>query len=97
MRKYKNQSNSASNGLVMRLLDYALTKFIIPFVILLMRVLAYAIITFIIPFVINIIKTKLGGQQPLLCTKCHRKLEVIDKANLYCRNCKIIKFDPDPY
>jgi hypothetical protein len=94
MGRYRNHSSSANNGLLMRLLGYALTKFIIPFVILIMRALAYAIITFIIPFVINLIKTKLGDQQRLLCTKCHRKLEVIDKGNLYCRNCKIIKFDP---
>ena len=97
MGRSKNYSSSANNGLLMRLLGYALTKFIIPFVILLMRVLVYTMITFIIPFVINIIKTKLGAQQRLLCTKCHGKLEVIDKGNLYCRNCKIIKFDPDPY
>ncbi|HLN35296.1 MAG TPA: hypothetical protein VK250_08480 [Nitrososphaeraceae archaeon] len=94
MGRYRNHSSSANNGLLMRLLGYALTKFIIPFVILIMRAIAYAIITFIIPFVINLIKTKLGDQQRLLCTKCHRKLEVIDKGNLYCRNCKIIKFDP---
>ena len=44
MGRSKNYSSSANNGLLMRLLGYALTKFIIPFVILLMRVLAYAII-----------------------------------------------------
>lgn len=94
MGRDRNYSSSSNNGLLMRLLGYALTAFIIPFVILLIRVLAYAIITFIIPFIINMIKTKLGDQH-LLCTKCRRKLQVIDKGNLYCRNCKIIKFDPN--
>ncbi len=97
MRRDRNYSSSANSGLLIRLLGYVLTTFIIPLIILLTRVLACALITFIIPFVINIIKTKLGNQQRLLCTKCHGKLEVIDKNNLYCRNCKIIKFEPDPY
>ena len=78
----------------MRLLDYALTTFIIPFVILLMKLLAYAIITFVIPFILNIIKKKLSDQQRLLCNKCHGKLQVIDKeGNLYCKNCRMIKMD----
>ena len=59
-----------------------------------MRILAYAIISFVIPFVISMIKKRLADQQRLVCTKCHRKLEVIDKeGNLYCKNCKIIKMD----
>ncbi len=53
----------------------------------------YAIITLVIPFLINMIKKKLGDQQRLLCNKCNGKLEVIDKGNLYCKNCKIIKMD----
>jgi cobalamin biosynthesis protein CobD/CbiB len=93
MGRYRNYSSSGNNGLLMRLLGYALTTFIIPFVILLMRILAYALITFVIPFVINMIKNKLSNQQRLLCNKCHGKLEVIDKGNFYCKNCKIIKFD----
>ena len=95
MKGYRNNSKSGNNnGLLMRLLDYALTTFVIPFVILLMRLLAYAIITFVIPFILNIIKKKLGDQQRLLCNKCHGKLEVIDKeGNLYCKNCKMIKMD----
>ncbi|HEX2408698.1 MAG TPA: hypothetical protein VHJ38_15965 [Nitrososphaeraceae archaeon] len=93
MGRYRNYSSSGNNGLLMRLLGYALTTFIIPFVILLMRILAYALITFVIPFVINMIKNKISNQQRLLCNKCHGKLEVIDKGNFYCKNCKIIKFD----
>jgi hypothetical protein len=63
---------------------------------LLLRLLGYAFTTFIIPFIINMIRKKLDNQQHLLCDKCHRKLEVIDKEgnnNLYCKNCKRIKFD----
>ena len=93
MGRYRNYSRSGNNSLLMRLLAYALTTFIIPFVILLIRVLVYALITFVIPFVINMIKNKLINQQRLLCDKCHGKLEVIDKGNFYCKNCKIIKFD----
>jgi hypothetical protein len=97
MGRYRNNPRSSSNnnnGLLTRLLGYALTTFIIPFVILLMRILAYAIITFVIPFIINIIRKKLGDQQRLLCNKCHGKLEVIDKeGNLYCKNCRMIKMD----
>jgi hypothetical protein len=63
---------------------------------LLLRLLGYAFTTFIIPFIINMIRKKLDNQQHLLCDKCHGKLEVIDKEgnnNLYCKNCKTIKFD----
>ncbi len=74
MKKYRNYSRSGNNSLLMRLLAYALT-------------------TFIIPFVINMVRNKLNDQQLLLCDKCHRKLEVIDKGNFYCKSCKIIKFD----
>jgi hypothetical protein len=78
----------------MRLLDYALTTFVIPFVILLMRILAYAIITCVILFILNMIRKKLNDQQRLLCNKCHGKLKVIDKeGNLYCKNCRMIKMD----
>ena len=91
MVRYRNYSKS-SNGLLI-LLAYAIITFVIPFFILLMRLLAYAIITFVIPFLINMIKKKLGDQQRLLCNKCNGKLEVIDKGNLYCKNCKIIKMD----
>jgi hypothetical protein len=95
MGRYKNNPRSGDNGILMRLFNYALNTFIIPFVILLMKVLAYAIVTFIIPFVVKMIRKKLGDQQRLSCNKCHGKLQVIDKGNLYCKNCKIIKFDPD--
>jgi hypothetical protein len=64
---------------------------------LLLRLLGYAFTTFIIPFIINMIRKKPNNQQHLLCDKCHGKLvEVIDKEgnnNLYCKNCKTIKFD----
>ena len=63
---------------------------------ILIRLLGYAFTTFIIPFIINMIRKKLDDQQHLLCDKCHGKLEVIDKEgnnNLYCKNCKTIKFD----
>ena len=55
MRKYRN-SSKLNNGLLKRLISYALTTFVIPFVILLMRILAYAIISFVIPFVISMMK-----------------------------------------
>jgi len=96
MGRYRNnpRSDSNNNGLLMRLLGYALTTFVIPFVILLMRILAYAITTFVIPFILNMIRKKLSDQQRLLCNKCHGKLQVIDKeGNLYCKNCKMIKID----
>ena len=93
MGRYRNYSSSGNNGLIMRLLGYAFTTFIIPFVILLIRILAYALITFIILLVINMIKNKISNKQRLLCNKCHGKLDVIDKSNFYCKNCKIIKFD----
>ena len=87
MKRYRNNPKSGNNnGKLMRLLDYALTTFIIPFVILLMKLLAYAIITFVIPFILNMIRKKLSDQQRILCNKCHGKLEVIDKeCNLYCK------------
>lgn len=96
MGRYRNnpRSGSNNNGMLIRLLSYALTTFVIPFVILLMRLLAYAIITFVIPFILNMLRKKLSEQQRLLCNKCHGKLEVIDKeGNLYCKNCRMIKMD----
>ena len=95
MRRYRNNPKSGNSGLLMRLLSYALNTFIIPFVILLMKLLAYAIVTFVIPFVIKMIRKKIGDQQRLSCNKCHGKLQVIDKGNFYCKNCRIIKFDRD--
>jgi hypothetical protein len=94
MKQYRNNSTSGNNGLLMRLLSYVLTTFVLPFVILLMKLLAYAIITFVIPFILNMIRKKLIDQQRLLCNKCHGKLEVIDReGNLYCKNCRMIKMD----
>ena len=95
MRRYRNNRKTGNNSLLMRLLGYALNTFIIPFVILLMRLLAYVIVTFVIPFVIKRIRKKVGDQQRLSCNKCHGKLQIVDKGNFYCKNCKIIKFDPD--
>ena len=92
MRKYSNTTRQG-NGLLVRIIGYAFTAFIIPFVLLLLRLIAYAVITFIVPFIIYLIRRKLGDQQRLLCNKCHGKLEVVDKGNFYCKNCKIIKFD----
>jgi len=94
MGKYRNNNNNNNNSLVMQLLSYALTTFIIPLVFLMLRILTYAIITFVIPFILNMIRKKLSDQQRLLCNKCHGKLQVIDKeGNLYCKNCKMIKMD----
>lgn len=95
MGRYRNNPRSGNNnGLLIRLLGYALTTFVIPFIILLMRILAYAITTFVIPFILNMIRKKQGDQQRLLCNKCHGKLQVIDKeGNLYCKNCKMIKIN----
>ena len=93
-RDRNNPKSGNNNGMLMRLLDYALTTFVIPFVILLMKLFAYAIITFVIPFILNMIRKKLSDPQRLLCNKCHGKLEVIDKeGNLYCKNCRMIKMD----
>jgi hypothetical protein len=93
MKRYTSNPKSNNNSLLMRLLGYALIRFVIPFVILLMQLLAYVIITIIISFILNIRK-KLSDQQRLLCNKCHGKLEVIEReGNLYCKNCKMIKMD----
>ena len=92
MRKYSNTTGQ-SNSLLLRILGYVFTTFIIPFVIILLRLIAYAVMTFVVPFIIYLIRRKLGNQQRLVCNKCHGKLEVVDKGNFYCKNCKIIKFD----
>ncbi len=95
MRRDRNNHKSGNSGLLTRLFGYALNTFVIPIVILLMKLLSYAIVTFVIPFVIKMIRKKIGNQQRLSCNKCHGKLQVIDKGNFYCKNCKIIKFDRD--
>jgi hypothetical protein len=92
MRKY-NDTTREGNSLLVRILGYVFTTFIIPFVILLLRLIAYAVITFVVPFIIYLIRRKIGDQQRLVCNKCHGKLEVVDKGNFYCKNCRIIKFD----
>ncbi len=95
MRRFRNNPRTGNNndGLLIRILGFALARFIIPFIILFMKVLAYAIITFIIPFIVNLLRKKINDQQRLLCNKCHGKLKVIDKDNFYCNKCKIIKLD----
>ncbi len=57
------------------------------------RRLAYVLASIIIPFVIKLIKKKLEEKQRLVCDKCHGKLEVINKREYYCKNCKIIRMD----
>jgi hypothetical protein len=92
MARIRNYPRSGFGLLI--LLVYPIISFIILFIILLIKLLVYAIISFIIPFVINMINKRLADQQRLVCTKCHGKLEVIDKeGNLYCKNCKIIIMD----
>ena len=61
----------------------------------LMRLLGYAITSIIVPLVITLVKRKIDKQQRLLCNKCHGKLELIEKNQYYCRNCKIIRIDHD--
>ena len=64
MKRYRNNPKSGNNSLLMRLLGYALT-------------------TFVIPFILTMIRKKIIDQQRLLCNKCHRKLQVIDKEVTY--------------
>ena len=59
------------------------------------RLLGYAITSLIIPFVIYIVKRKLVEQQRLVCNKCHGKLELVERNQYYCRNCKTIRIDHD--
>ena len=73
MKRHREYPKSG-NGLLVRLLGYALIRFVIPFVILLMQLLAYVILTFVISFILNMIRKKLSDQQRLLCNKCHGKL-----------------------
>jgi len=75
MKRYRNNPKSGNNSLLMRLLGYALT-------------------TFVIPFILTMIRKKIIDQQRLLCTKCHGKLQVIDKeGNLYCKIIKTVRFN----
>jgi hypothetical protein len=60
---------------------------------LLNRLLVYVLTSVIVPFAIKIIKKKLDEKQRLVCYKCHGKLEIINKREYYCKNCKIIRID----
>jgi hypothetical protein len=60
---------------------------------LLNRLLAYVLTSIIVPFAIKMIKKKLDEKQRLVCYKCHGKLEMINKREYYCKNCKIIRID----
>jgi hypothetical protein len=59
----------------------------------LMRLLAYVLTSFVIPFAIRMVKRKLEEKQRLSCYKCHGKLDMINKGEYYCKNCKIIRKD----
>jgi hypothetical protein len=58
-----------------------------------MRVFTFIILSVILPLAIRIIKKKLIENRNLLCYKCQRKLEKINKNEYYCKNCKIIRID----
>ena len=60
---------------------------------IIMRLLTFILLSIIIPFAIRIIKNKLIENKQLLCYKCQRKLEKINKNEYYCKNCKIIRID----
>ena len=60
---------------------------------LLNRLLVYVLTSVIVPFAIKIIKKKLDEKQRIVCYKCHGKLEIINKREYYCKNCKIIRID----
>lgn len=60
---------------------------------LLNRLLVYVLTSVIVPFAIKIIKKKLYEKQRLVCYNCHGKLEIINKREYYCKNCKIIRID----
>ena len=60
---------------------------------IIMRLLTFILLSIIIPFAIRIIKKKLIENKQLLCYKCQRKLEKINKNEYYCKNCKIIRID----
>jgi hypothetical protein len=60
---------------------------------LLNRLLVYVLTSVIVPLAIKIIKKKLDEKQRLVCYKCHGKLEIINKREYYCKNCKIIRID----
>lgn len=93
MEKYKNYSKLNNNGLLIRLLGYVLTIFIIPFIILLTKLFLFVLILLVIPFILNLLKKKLRDQQRVLCSKCNGQLQVIDSNSFYCKNCNIIKMD----
>ncbi len=60
---------------------------------ILMRLFTFILLSIIIPLAIRIIKKKLIERKLLLCYKCQRKLEKINKNEYYCKNCKIIRID----
>lgn len=93
MGKYKNFSRLNNNGLLIQLLGYILTRFIIPFIILLTKLFLFIIILLVIPIILNLLKKKLGDRQRLLCNKCNGQLKVIDSNSFYCKNCNMIKMD----
>ncbi len=59
----------------------------------LMRLVAYVLTSHIIPFAVKMVKKRLVEKQRLVCYKCQGKLEVIQKGEYYCKNCKIIRMD----
>jgi hypothetical protein len=60
---------------------------------IIMRIFTFIILSIIIPLAIRIIKKKIIENKILLCYKCNRKLEKINKNEYYCKNCKIIRID----
>ncbi len=61
---------------------------------IIMRLFTFVLLSIVVPLAIRIIKKKLiENNKNLLCYKCQRKLEKINKNEFYCKNCKIIRID----
>jgi hypothetical protein len=57
------------------------------------RIILYIIIGLVIPFVLKRIRNQLIREQRFRCERCNKKMQMINRNEYYCKDCKIIRLD----
>lgn len=57
------------------------------------RIITYIIIGLVIPFVLKRIRNQLIKEQRFRCERCSNKMQMINRNEYYCKDCKIIRLD----
>lgn len=57
------------------------------------RIITYIIIGLVIPFILKRIRNQLIKEQRFRCERCSNKMQMINRNEYYCKDCKIIRLD----